>query len=406
MRQLSTCPRRFRVALRREPSYEEPSLTMDETIHLQAVTPTALAELLPVLLPVEARRVVSIVHRTSSLPKAVQGVRRVAMDAVHARGVVKALTVEGEETSGFDAFRKLAVSSASARDARDGGAAQSEVFETVRIPLEKPGRFTICVSSQIGCGLACRFCATGRMGLKRNLEVWEIIEQVRLWKPTLPADVNGRIHGVVFQGMGEPLSNYDRVIQAIHVLSDPSALAIDARNITVTTAGLPSGIRKLAEDAPNVRLGWSIGSAVQARRPGLMPIAGAHHIDDVLRAVIFHAQKTNIAPLWAITPLAGVNDTEADVRALSEMVHAFFQATAMRPRISVIPYNTIGDDDPYVRQSDEALELFRARLRAQGVFAKLRYSGGGEVSAACGQLAAKHPVKPQMGTVTTEATHS
>lgn len=369
---------------------------MDDAIHLQAVTPATLGALLPLLMPVEARRIVSIVHRTGTLPQAVQGVRRVAMDAVRQRGVVKALTIENEETSSYDAFRKLALSSDAGAPGIVAKKGATDVFETVRIPLEKPGRFTICVSSQIGCALACRFCATGRMGLKRNLEVWEIVEQVRLWKQTLPTTVaegpsRARIHGVVFQGMGEPLANYDRVIEAIGVLSDPSALAIDARNVTVTTAGLPTGIRKLADDVPNVRLGWSIGSAVQKRRPNVMPIAGAHHIDDVLAAVIYHAKKTNIAPLWAITPLAGVNDTEEDVSALSEMVHAFSRETSMRPRISVIPYNTIGEDDPFVRQTDEALELFRARLRAQGVFSKLRYSGGGEVAAACGQLAAKHP---------------
>lgn len=382
--------RRFPVALRREPRYEGGAFRMDEEIHLQAVTPEALAALVPTLLPVEARRIVSIVHRTSELPKAVQGVRRVAMDAVRARtsSTVEALTVESEEVSAYDAFRKLAVSN---------GRATSDIFETVRIPLEKVGRFTICVSSQVGCALGCKFCATGRMGLKRNLEVWEIVEQIRIWKASLP--VGGRIHGVVFQGMGEPLANYDRVVDAIRVLSDPCALAIDARNITVTTAGLPTGIRKLAEDAPNVRLGWSIASALQSRRPGLMPIAGAHRIEDVLSAVIFHAKKTNIAPLWALTPLAGVNDTEEDVRALSDMVHVFSRETGMRPRISVIPYNTIGSDDPYVRQTDEALELFRSRLREQGVFAKLRYSGGGEVKAACGQLAAAHSMAARASTI-------
>lgn len=349
---------------------------MDEPIFLQAVTPSELAAKLPVLLPVEARRIVSIVHRTSALPKTVQGVRRVAMDAAHARGKVGALEVRARETSGYDAFRKVAVANTERPD---------DVFETVRIPLEKQGRFTICVSSQVGCALGCRFCATGRMGLVRNLEVWEIVEQVRLWKDGLPQ--GARIHGVVFQGMGEPLANYDRVIEAIQVMADPSALAIDARNITVTTAGLPSGIRKLADDAPNVRLGWSIASARQEKRPHLMPIAGAHRTEDVLAAVIYHAKKTNIAPLWALTPLAGVNDSEEDVSALAAMVHRFTEETSMRPRVSVIPYNTIGDHDPFVRQSDAELELFRARLRANGVFSKLRYSGGGEVQAACGQLA-------------------
>src|SRR6185437_11861584 len=108
--------------------------------------------------------------------------------------------------------------------------ADGHVVETVRIPLETRGRFSVCVSSQVGCALACAFCATGRMGLKRNLETWEIIEQVRIVKRGLrELDPRSRVHGVVFQGMGEPMANLDRVLAAIDVMMAPSALAIDAR---------------------------------------------------------------------------------------------------------------------------------------------------------------------------------
>ncbi len=172
------------------------------------------------------------------------------------------------------------------------------------------GRFSACVSSQAGCALACAFCATGRLGLSRNLEVWEIVEQVRLLRATLgPGE---RIHGVVFQGMGEPLANVDRVIAAIRVMNDPCALAIDSRAITVCTSGLPSGIRQLAREVPKVRLGLSIGSARPAVRRRLMPIDAAHSLEDVLAAAEEHARATGLAPMWAVTPLAGVNDTDDD----------------------------------------------------------------------------------------------
>jgi 23S rRNA (adenine2503-C2)-methyltransferase len=124
------------------------------------------------------------------------------------------------------------------------------------------------VSSQVGCALACAFCATGRMGLARNLEAWEIVEQVRRVRADLPAGM--RVHGVVFQGMGEPLANFERVAQAVRVLSEPCALAIDMRNVTVCTAGLPTGILRLARELPAARLAVSLGAVRANGRRSLM----------------------------------------------------------------------------------------------------------------------------------------
>jgi 23S rRNA (adenine2503-C2)-methyltransferase len=205
----------------------------------------------------------------------------------------------------------------------------------VRIPLERAGRFSACVSSQAGCALACTFCATGRAGLTRNLETWEIVEQVRMVRATLRGQ--GRVHGVVFQGMGEPLSNVERVIDAIRVMCDPCALAIDARAMTVCTSGLPSGIRRLAREVPKVRLGLSIASARRAVRRSLMPIDEAHPLEAVLEAVEEHARTTGLAPMWAVTPLAGVNDTDDDARALAELVRGFERRAGVRPRVSIVP---------------------------------------------------------------------
>src|SRR5690606_26837021 len=152
------------------------------------------------------------------------------------------------------------------------------------------------------------------LGLLRNLEAWEIVEQVRVVKRgLLPGE---RASGVVFQGMGEPLSNLDRVLQAIAVLREPACGQIDARNITVCTSGLPDGILRLARAAPKVRLGISLGSAQPTTRRALMPIDRAHPLDEVLEAAAEHAALTRLSPMWAVTLLSGVNDHAADARAL------------------------------------------------------------------------------------------
>ena len=197
-----------------------------------------------------------------------------------------------------------------------------------------------------------------------------------------------RVHGVVFQGMGEPLANVDRVIDAIRVMCDPCALAIDARAITVCTSGLPTGIRRLAHELPKVRLGLSIASARPEVRRTLMPIDAAHPLDDVLDAVEEHARVTGLAPMWAVTPLAGVNDTDEDARALGERMRRFEARTGIRPRLSVVPYNAIdeGAADPFERGD---VARFVASLAESGVRAHLRYSGGSDVAAACGQLAGR-----------------
>ncbi len=357
---------------------------------LQAVTAETLADGLGIALP-DARKIVASVHRgewsseeaeSASSPKPrcspkvqLPGVRRTSIDAARFGGHVPSLLVRSVQRSTLDPFVKIALQTG------DG-----HVIETVRIPLERAGRFSACVSSQAGCALACAFCATGRLGLARNLATWEIVEQVRVLRGTLGH--GQRIHGVVFQGMGEPLANVDRVVEAIGVMSDPSALAIDSRAMTVCTSGLPSGIRRLARDLPKVRLGLSIASARRDVRRRLMPIEEAHGLDEVIDAAEEHARVTGLAPMWAVTPLAGVNDTELDAVALAELARGFEARTSVRPRISIVPYNAIDEAtrDPFSRGD---VSFFIDRLTAHGLRPHLRYSGGGDVAAACGQLAGR-----------------
>jgi 23S rRNA (adenine2503-C2)-methyltransferase len=328
----------------------------------------------------EARSIVSTVHRDGDPFRANSRVRRVSREAVTGASWVPALAVERRAESALDPFVKLVFRTY-----------DDKLIESVRIPLERPGRYSVCVSSQVGCALGCTFCATGRLGLSRNLETWEIVEQVRAVRRTLDAARRERVHGVVFQGMGEPLANAERVIAAVRVLTEPSAGAIDARNVTVCTAGLPHGIRLLARELPRVRLGWSIGSAVLGKRRSLMPIDGAHPLEDVLAAGIEHARMTGLAPLWAVTLLSGVNDGDDDARALGELALRFTRETGRRPRISIIPYNRIAEDetDPYRRTSERDEKRFRDTVHALGTFTHKRYSGGSDVAAACGQLAAR-----------------
>lgn len=350
---------------------------------LQAVTPTDLASAVPGVTLAEARKIIAAVHRGEPVRPST-AVRASAARAVRAAGETPRLTVLTETASAIDPFVKYLVA------APDG--AQLEV---VRIPLADPGRFTVCVSSQVGCALACAFCATGRLGLARNLVAWEIVEQVRLVRDRLVRDrPGGRVHGVVFQGMGEPLANLDAVIQAIRVLSEPCALGIDARSITVCTAGLPAGIRRLTAEAPRVRLAFSISSAIAAHRRAVMPIAHRHDLDDVIAAVADHARATGRAPMWALTLLDGVNDSDADAEALASRALAFQAATGVRPRISLLDYNPIGAGDPFVRSP--RMPAFRAVLSAAGLPSHRRYSGGSDVAAACGQLAGTERVAPAL----------
>jgi 23S rRNA (adenine2503-C2)-methyltransferase len=321
--------------------------------------------------------VVSAVHRGLPIESAV-GIRRKALDSLRALGHVPTLELRALSRSAIDPFVKLALDTADGR-----------IVEAVRIPLERAGRFSACVSSQVGCALACSFCATGRLGLARNLEVWEIVEQVRALRATLGGE--GRIHGVVFQGMGEPLANVERVVEAVRVMCDPSAMAIDARAMTVCTAGLPTGIKRIARDVPKVRLGISIGSARPEVRRRLMPIDVAHPLEEVVDAAVEHARTTGLAPMWAVTLLAGVNDTEDDARSLVDLARRFAIHAGVRPRVSIVPYNNIdvAGRDPFLRGD---VRRFVDALAALGLRAHVRYSGGGDVAAACGQLAARATV--------------
>lgn len=341
---------------------------------LQGLTDQALCAHVPGLEPGHARKLLADVHRDRPMC-ARTGVPKRAIELVTAAGEQPALQLVDEQHSKVDPFRKYVFATPA-----------GDRIETVRIPLAQADRFSVCVSSQVGCALACGFCATGRMGLRRNLAAWEIVEQVRQVRRRIPP--GSRVNGVVFQGMGEAMANLDQVLAAIDVMCAPYTLAIDARCITVSTAGLPAGIRRLAREAPRVRLAISIGSAIASVRERIMPITRAHALAEVIDAAVDHAAETGLAPMWAVTLLRGVNDGDEHARALVALADDYRARTGRSPRVSVIAYNAIdhSGDDPFQRSEPERVAAFRDVLSAAGLRSSRRYSGGWDIGAACGQL--------------------
>jgi len=255
--------------------------------------------------------------------------------------------------------------------------------EAVRIPLEVPGRFTICLSSQVGCAMACAFCATGRLGLTRNLAAWEIVSAFCLVRDELPE--GARITGAVFMGQGEPFHNYDQVIRAATILSDPNGGRIGAEAISISTVGLVPEIRRYTAEGHRYRLVVSLTSAISERRRRLMPVTRKWDVPEVAAAIREHAlaRNTRVTVAWVV--LGGENTGSDEVEALRTL----FADTPIK--LNIIDVNdSTSDDDPvrFVRADTAELDAFRDRLRTLGVPVVRRYSGGRDKHAACGMLAA------------------
>ena len=264
-----------------------------------------------------------------------------------------------------------------------------ELFEAVRIPLlhrpEDP-KYVVCVSSQAGCALGCAFCVTGKGGFKRHLATWEIVDQA----VRIRADSPHPIGGVVFMGMGEPLLNYDAVVRAARILSEPCGMAISGKAITISTAGVVPGIRRFTADRLPFRLVVSLTSADPRRRRELMPIEATWPTADLLDAIReYHAVSRQRVPLaWIM--ISGVNTTREEARALAELTRGL-----------PIKLDLIDVNDPEGRfrpPSDDELNRFRDALREEvGMPVARRYSGGRDIQAACGLLAGNSPVPGAKG---------
>ena len=252
-------------------------------------------------------------------------------------------------------------------------------FEAIRIPLlHRPNdlKYVACVSSQVGCAMGCVFCATGRMGFGRNLAAWEIVDQV----VKMQTDSPHPIRGVVFMGMGEPLLNYDAVMTAIGILSEPCGMAIAAKAITLSTVGIIPGIRRFTVEGHRARLVVSLTSADPLQRRELLPVEQGNPTPDLMQALReYHAvsgQRVTLA--W--TMISGVNVGEGDAQRLADLTRGL-----------PIKLDLIDVNDPSGRfrpPSRAELDAFRDALRVKlGMPVARRYSGGQDIHGACGMLA-------------------
>ncbi|MFH1024986.1 MAG: 23S rRNA (adenine(2503)-C(2))-methyltransferase RlmN [Planctomycetota bacterium] len=248
--------------------------------------------------------------------------------------------------------------------------------ETVMIPEED--RRTACVSSQAGCPVGCRFCASGRAGLQGNLFAGEIVEQVWLLDRDLAAGQK-RLTNIVFMGMGEPLANYQEVVAAVRVLRDPRVFGLGARRITISTVGIPDRIRALAEEDLGINLAVSLHAPDDRLRRELIPWAEHFSLGEVLDAAGDFFKKTGREVTLEYVLLAGVNDRPGHAAALAKT------ARKLRANVNLIRYNAV-QGLPYRRPEAAAALGFQEALRTAGVNVHLRRSRGPDIRAACGQL--------------------
>lgn len=251
--------------------------------------------------------------------------------------------------------------------------ADDRIIEAVGIPTEK--RLTVCVSSQVGCPMACDFCATGKGGFLRNLDRHEIIDQVL----TVQEDFQRRVSHIVFMGMGEPLLNTENVVGAIKSLNED--VGIGQRGMTLSTVGIPDRIRRLAAYDLQVTLAVSLHASNQKLREKLIPSAKPYYLADLLAECREYVQITGRRVTFEYILLAGVNDLPEHAEELAEEVRGF------QSHVNLIPYNPIQEAD-YQRPSAKRIEAFVNILKKRNVAVSVRYSRGLEADAACGQLRA------------------
>jgi 23S rRNA (adenine2503-C2)-methyltransferase len=298
-------------------------------------------------------------EEATALPKGL----RVALSAEAPAAVLELLTV-GRATDGT---RKYLF------ETRDG-----HRVETVMIPERR--RRTVCISTQVGCPMGCTFCATGLLGIERNLKAREIAEQVFVAARDVAPD---RITNVVVMGMGEPLLNYKETLLALRVLNDKDGFGLAARSIAVSTSGLTDKIRRFADEPEQFHLAISLHTPFEEERKKIMPVASRHRIPELMGAARYYVERTHRKLFFEYTLLAGVNDRPRHVEALAGLLdHPLYHLNLLR-------FNWT-DTGFFATPKAEAREFLRY-ARELGLKATLRPSRGEDIDAACGQLAAKDP---------------
>lgn len=255
------------------------------------------------------------------------------------------------------------------------------VVESVLIPTDK--RITACVSSQVGCSLACKFCATARLKRQRNLSVDEIYDQVVAIREQCELFFNRPLTNIVFMGMGEPLLNYANVISAIEKITSQKGLAMASKRITVSTVGVAKMIIKMADDGVKFNLAVSLHSAMDATRSSIMPINDTNPLEDLAEALRYWYKKTKKKVTYEYVVWKGINDSEEAAKALLKF------CKIIPCKVNLIEYNPI-EDGEFMQASDQALNMYMDLLEKHGITTRIRRSRGKDIDAACGQLANKN----------------
>ncbi len=261
-------------------------------------------------------------------------------------------------------------------------------IESVLIP--DGDKMTQCISSQVGCALDCQFCATAKLGLKRNLTAGEIVDQVYLAKALLAEEMPGqRITNIVYMGMGEPLHNFANVTQSLKILTHDLGANLSYRRITVSTVGLVPGIRKLGQEEVRPNLAVSLNASCDEVRDVVMPINKKYPIAVLLQTLREFPLEKRRRITFEYVLLAGVNDSLEDADRVAKLLKGF------ACKLNVIPFNP-HPLAPYKRPSAEVIDAFQQRVRDLGVSTYLRTPRGDDIAAACGQLANRSDEKPEL----------
>ena len=254
------------------------------------------------------------------------------------------------------------------------------LIEGVLIPTRE--RVTACVSSQVGCSLTCSFCATGYMDRKRNLESFEIYDQVVLIRDQAQEKYGQALTNIVYMGMGEPLLNYANVLKSIEQITSPEGLGMSPRRITVSTAGIAKMIQKLGDDQVKFNLALSLHAANDTKRNQIMPINESNTLDVLKAALLYFFEKTGNEITLEYIVFNKFNDTIEDARELYEF------AKGIPCKINLIEYNPIAQSS-FVNAEADAIAKFSAFLESKRMIVNIRRSRGRDIDAACGQLAGK-----------------
>ena len=263
-------------------------------------------------------------------------------------------------------------------DVLDGNAIESVLMEY------KHG-FTICVSSQIGCKMGCKFCASTGVKFSRNLTAGEIVEQLL----AIQRDENIKISNLVFMGIGEPLDNYDNVMQAIAILNNPKGINMGARHISISTSGLVPRIYELADKNIQCTLSISLHSANNEKRSQMMPVNNVYNIEELMKACKYYTEKTNKRISFEYALAKESNDNLADAKELVKLLRG------MLCHVNLIPINKI-ENGKYSKSTNENILKFRDYLNEKGIVATIRRELGSDIDAACGQLRKKEVEKCEL----------